>query len=464
MTTSPPVPHRTQLRRGLKNRNIQMIALGGALGTGLFYGSSDAISVAGPSVLLAYLVSGAVIFLVVRALGEMSVHEPVAGAFSHYAYTYWSPRAGFVSGWNYWFNYIAVSMAELSVVGIYIDYWLPGVPRWATAGFFLVVMTGVNLLGVRAFGEFEFWFAVIKVVAVIGMIILGLVVVVFGITRNPNLPRPSFAHLVSDGGFFPLGARGLLLAVPVVVFAFGGVELIGITAGEAKNPRRTIPRAVNRVIWRILIFYVGALGVIMAVVPWRQITGQMSPFVQIFGTVGVPGAADVLNFVVITAALSVYNSGLYSNGRMLYSLAEQGNAPRWLSRLSRHDIPVAGVLSSSGVTAVAVAVILIWPDFAFTYLMSVAVIAGIINWSMIMITQWKFRNSLTADEAAGLRFRLPGGRCSTVFVLLFFAFVIVLMAQSPGYRPAVIAGPLWVGALALAYQLKRRHQERRAIP
>lgn len=448
------------LRRGLKNRNIQMIALGGAIGTGLFYGSSDSISLAGPAVLVAYLVAGAIIFLVVRALCEMSVHEPVAGAFSHYAFTYWSPRAGFVSGWNYWFNYVAVSMAELSVVGIYVNYWLPDVPRWVSAGFFLAVMTVVNLFGVRAFGEFEFWFAIIKVVAVIGMIVLGLLVVIFGIHHGTSLPAPSFAHLADDGGFFPFGVHGLLLSVPAVVFAFGGVELIGITAGEAEDPGRTIPKAVNQVIWRILIFYVAALTIIMAVVPWRQINGHMSPFVQIFDNVGIKGAANVLNFVVITAALSVYNSGLYSNGRMLYSLAKQGNAPHWLSRLSHRDIPVAGILVSSAVTVVAVAVVLIWPDFAFTYLMSVAVVAGIINWSMIMVTQWKFRTRLGPEASARLGFRLPGGRLSTWIVLVFFACVVVLMALSSSYRAAVITGPIWLLLLLGAYEIKRRRQER----
>lgn len=463
MSTLTSVEHRPGLRRGLTNRNIQMIALGGAIGTGLFYGSSDSISLAGPSVLVAYFVAGAVIFLVVRALCEMSVHEPVAGAFSHFAYKYWSPRAGFVSGWNYWFNYVAVSMAELSVVGIYINYWLSDVPRWVSAGFFLAVMTVVNLFGVRAFGEFEFWFALIKVIAVIGMIVLGLLVVIFGVHHGTSLPAPGFGHLVDDGGFFPFGARGLLMAVPAVVFAFGGVELVGITAGEAENPERTIPKAVNQVIWRILIFYVAALAIIMAVVPWRQITGQMSPFVQIFDNVGIRGAANVLNFVVITAALSVYNSGLYSNGRMLYSLAEQGNAPRWLSTLSPRDIPVNGILVSSAVTVVAVAIVLIWPDFAFTYLMAVAVIAGIINWSMIMVTQRKFRSQLGPEQCARLRFRLPGGGWSTGIVLGFFACVVILMALSPSYRAAVITGPIWLLLLLGGYEFRRRQQARHAM-
>lgn len=329
-TTSAPAAtgthattHAAHLHRDLHNRHIQMIALGGAIGTGLFYGSASSISLAGPAILFVYLIGGCTIYLVMRALGEMSVHEPVPGAFSHYAYTYWSPRAGFISGWNYWFNYIFVAMSELSVVGLYINYWFPAVPTWLTAAFCLVFITAVNLLGVRAFGEFEFWFALVKVIAIIGMIVLGILVLVVGLQEPHQVPPgTSFAELV-----FPNGLKGATFAFVVVMFSFGGIELIGITAGEADDPRRSIPRAINLVIQRILIFYVLSLAIIMAVIPWRSIDGHASPFVQIFDSVGITFAAHILNFVVLTAALSVYNSGLYSNGRMLYSLAQQGNAP-----------------------------------------------------------------------------------------------------------------------------------------
>lgn len=448
------------LRRQLRNRHIQMIALGGAIGTGLFYGSADSISLAGPSVLLAYVVGGAVIFLVMRALGEMSVDHPVAGAFSYYAYRNWSPRAGFISGWNYWFNYVLVAMAELSVVGIYVAYWFPAVPAWLTAAFCIVFITAVNLIGVKAFGEFEFWFALIKVVAVLGMIVLGVIVVLMGVQADPGTPAPSFAHLWDQGGFFPRGVGGTIMALVVVMFSFGGVELIGITAGEADDPQRTVPRAINQVVYRILIFYIGSLAVIMSVVPWQQIDGQLSPFVQIFDSVGIAAAAHILNFVVLTAALSVYNSGLYSNGRMLYALAQQGNAPRAFARLSARGTPVAGVVASSAVTVVAVVVVLLWPQFAFQYLMSVALIAGIINWIMIMVTELKFRRRIGPDAAAHLAFPLPGGRIAAVGVIVFLALVVVLMALSPGYRTAVIVGPVWLVVLLVAYEFKERRAAR----
>ena len=342
-TGNTPAP--AALRKSLKNRHVQLIALGGAIGTGLFYGSSESIALAGPSILLAYLVGGLAIFMIVRALGEMSVEDPRAGAFSYYATRYWSKRAGFVSGWNYWFNYILVSMVELSVVGSFVNYWFPAIPQWVSAAVFLVVIAAMNLLGVSKFGEFEFWFAIIKIVAVIAMIVGGLAVLIAGLPTDSGV-KASFSNWFAlDGGVLPHGLlqqsadgqwTGLLMALVVVMFSFGGTELIGITAGETEDPRRTIPRATNGIIWRILVFYIGALGVIMAVVPWNTIDGTTSPFVQIFDSVGVHAAAGILNFVCLTAVMSVYNSGLYANSRMLYSLARQGNAPEILGKLNFH--------------------------------------------------------------------------------------------------------------------------------
>ena len=337
-TDDVPVP--ATLRKSLKNRHIQLIALGGAIGTGLFYGSSESIALAGPSILLAYLIGGLAIFMIVRALSEMSVEDPKAGAFSYYATRYWSKRAGFISGWNYWFNYILVSMVELSVVGKFVNYWFPAIPTWVSAAVFLVVICAANLLGVSKFGEFEFWFAIIKIVAVIAMIVGGLAVIIFALPTASGI-KASFANWFTlEGGFFPNGLMeqtkdgtwtGLLMALVVVMFSFGGTELIGITAGETEDPRRTIPRATNDIIWRILVFYIGALGVIMAVIPWNTIGGDdvPSPFVQIFDSVGIHAAAGILNFVCLTAVMSVYNSGLY---------ATPACCTRWPSRAMRPRI------------------------------------------------------------------------------------------------------------------------------
>lgn len=472
------------LRKTLKNRHIQLISLGGAIGTGLFYGSGESISLAGPAIIIAYLIGGLAIFMIVRAMSEMSVEDPKSGAFSYYATRYWSKRAGFVSGWNYWMNYVLVSMVELSVVGTFVNFWFPAIPAWVSAAFFLVVITAANLMGVSKFGEFEFWFAIIKIAAIIAMIIGGLVVVVMALPTANGL-RASFANWFTvGGGFLPNGLMrhgangqwtGLLMSLAVVMFSFGGTELIGITAGEASDPRRTIPKATNAIIWRILVFYILTLGVIMAVVPWNAIGKPnaqgmvVSPFVQIFDSVGVHAAAGILNFVCLTAVMSVYNSALYSNSRMLFSLARQGNAPKYLGRLSKGGVPYAGVLTSACIIALAVVVVFLWPQFAFNYLMSIATISAIINWSMIMVTEVLFRRAVARGEGPGdlagktgesaldaLRFKLPLARVTPWAVLAFLAMIVVLMCFSSSYRVAVIAGPIWLIVLLVAYQLTQR--------
>lgn len=448
------------LRRGLKNRHIQMIALGGAIGTGLFYGSASSIGMAGPSITLAYLIGGAVIFLIMRALGEMSWHTPVSGAFSHYAFTNWGRFAGFFSGWNYWFNYIAVSMAELAVVGIYVNFWLPDVPTWVSAAVFLLIVTCVNLVSVKAYGEFEFWFAIVKVIAIIAMIALGAVIVFFGVGQTSST---GISNLWEHGGYFPNGLWGMATALVVVMFSFGGVELIGITAGEAENPRRSIPKAINQVVYRILIFYVGAILVMLCIFPWDQIGEGGSPFVIIFDNIGIAGAAALLNVVVLTAAVSAYNSGLYSNGRMLYSLAQQGNAPKFLGKLNRNGSPMAGVLTSSAITALAVVLNFLVPGKVFLYTMAVALIAGVFNWTMVVITQMKFRKRIGAAEVEKLGFKMPFYPVSNYIVLAFLAGVVVLMAFLPDFRYALYVGPVWVAILYVAFRFKTR-SERRPAP
>lgn len=427
-----------------------MIALGGAIGTGLFYGSTDSAAIAGPSVLLTYIVGGLAIFFVMRALGEMSWFDPTSGAFSDYARDNWGAFPGFFSGWNYWFNYIFVSMAELSVVGIYVNYWFPGIHPGISAGVFLVVITAINLIGVRAYGEFEFWFAIVKVVAIIAMIVLGLALMA-GLGGQPIGVSNLWAH----GGFFPHGLWGTASALVVVMFAFGGVELVGITAGEAANPRVTIPRAINQVVWRILLFYVGALFVVLSLVPWDQLDAKHSPFVLIFDRLGIPAAAGILNLVVLTAAVSAYNSGLYSNGRMLYSLALRGDAPRFLATTNRNGSPSAGVLVSSLVTALAVVLVFVMPDQVFSTLVPVALMAGIFNWVMILIIQMKFRRRIGADAVAALGFRMPFYPVSNVAVLAFLAFVVVIMLTQESSRLTPLFGLGWLALVYVGYRVRQ---------
>ncbi|HAH13058.1 MAG TPA: aromatic amino acid transporter AroP, partial [Pantoea agglomerans] len=311
------------LKRGLKNRHIQLIALGGAVGTGLFLGSASVIESAGPAVILGYAIAGFIAFLIMRQLGEMVVEEPVAGSFSHFAYKYWGNFAGFASGWNYWVLYVLVAMAELTAVGKYVQFWWPDFPTWASAAIFFVMINAINLTNVKVFGEMEFWFAIVKVVAVIGMILFGGWLLFSGHAG----PQATVRNLWEQGGFFPHGIGGLVMVMAIIMFSFGGLELVGITAAEADNPEVSIPKATNQVLWRILIFYIGSLAVLLSLMPWTRVTSEVSPFVFIFHELGDAMVANALNVVILTAALSVYNSCVYCNSRMLFGLAQQGNAP-----------------------------------------------------------------------------------------------------------------------------------------
>ena len=375
------------LKRGLKNRHIQLIALGGAVGTGLFLGSASVIESAGPAVILGYAIAGFIAFLIMRQLGEMVVEEPVAGSFSHFAYKYWGNFAGFASGWNYWVLYVLVAMAELTAVGKYVQFWWPDFPTWASAAIFFVMINAINLTNVKVFGEMEFWFAIVKVVAVIGMILFGGWLLFSGHAG----PQATVRNLWEQGGFFPHGIGGLVMVMAIIMFSFGGLELVGITAAEADNPEVSIPKATNQVLWRILIFYIGSLAVLLSLMPWTRVTSEVSPFVFIFHELGDAMVANALNVVILTAALSVYNSCVYCNSRMLFGLAQQGNAPKALLKVDRRGVPVLTILVSAVATALCVLINYLMPGEAFGLLMSLVVSALVINWAMISLAHLKFR-------------------------------------------------------------------------
>jgi aromatic amino acid transport protein AroP len=441
------------LKRGLKSRHIQLIALGGAIGTGLFLGIAQTIRMAGPSVLLGYAIAGVVAFLIMRQLGEMVVDEPVAGSFSFFADKYCGPLAGFLSGWNYWVLYVLVSMAELSAVGIYVQYWWPWIPTWVSALAFFAVINAISLTNVKAFGEMEFWFAIIKVLAIVGMIGFGLWLLASGGAG----PEATVANLWQHGGFFPNGVTGLVMAIAVIMFSFGGLELVGITAAEADDPSRTIPKATNQAIYRILIFYIGALGVLLSLYPWQKVVSGGSPFVLIFHALNSNLVANALNAVVLTAALSVYNSCVYSNSRMLYGLALQGNAPRALLKVNRRGVPLAALGVSAVATAVCVSVNYFMPGKAFELLMGLVVSALIINWGMISWIHLRFRAAKrAAGQATG--FPSPLAPLANWLCLAFLGGVLVVMYLTPGLRISVYMIPVWVLALCAGYWGRQRQR------
>ena len=440
-----------KMQRGLKNRHLQMIALGTAVGTGLFYGSTATIALAGPAVSLSYLIGGIIIFFIVRMLGEMSVEEPVSGSFSYYASKYWGEFPGFLAGWNYWFLYILVSMAELSAVSIYLGYWFPDLPKWIGVLACLLIITAINLVTVSAYGEIEFWMAFIKIAAIIGMILLGSYFILTALVPFPQ----NFANLWIHGGFFPNGISGFIMSLAPVMFSFGGIELIGITAGEAENPDKTIPRAINQVIWRILIFYVGTMIVLMTLWPWNEVGKEASPFVQIFEGAGFPAAANILNFVVLTAAVSVYNSAIYSNSRMLFGLATSNNAPKFFEKLSKRGVPVNGILISSGITFLAVVMNYFLPDQVFMYMMSIVTGAVVISWGMIVLTHLKFRKHCEA-EGIEPKFKSLFYPLADYLCLAFLAGILIIMAMMDEMRISVIVMPIWVLAIWFFYRSKKK--------
>ena len=446
------------LKRGLKNRHIQLIALGGAIGTGLFLGSAGVLKSAGPSMILGYAVAGFIAFLIMRQLGEMIVEEPVAGSFSHFAHKYWGGYAGFLAGWNYWVLYVLVGMAELTAVGKYIQFWWPEIPTWVSALVFFVAVNLINTLNVKFFGEAEFWFAIIKVVAIVGMIVLGCYLLFSG----TGGPQASVSNLWSHGGFFPNGGMGLLMSMAFIMFSFGGLELVGITAAEASEPRKVIPKAINQVVYRILIFYVGALTVLLSLYPWDQLLQTLgasgdaysgSPFVQIFSLIGNDTAAHILNFVVLTAALSVYNSGVYCNSRMLFGLAEQGDAPKALMKLNKQGVPLRALGISALVTLLCVVVNYVAPKSALELLFALVVASLMINWALISITHLKFRKAM-GEQGVVPSFKTFWFPFSNYLCLAFMLMIISVMLAIPGIRNSVFAMPVWVGVIYIAYRFR----------
>ncbi|QCA05526.1 aromatic amino acid transporter AroP [Pantoea vagans] len=442
------------LKRGLKNRHIQLIALGGAVGTGLFLGSASVIESAGPAVILGYAIAGFIAFLIMRQLGEMVVEEPVAGSFSHFAYKYWGNFAGFASGWNYWVLYVLVAMAELTAVGKYIQFWWPDFPTWASAAIFFVMINAINLTNVKVFGEMEFWFAIIKVVAVIGMILFGGWLLFSGHAG----PQATVRNLWEQGGFFPHGIGGLVAVMAIIMFSFGGLELVGITAAEADNPEVSIPKATNQVLWRILIFYIGSLAVLLSLMPWSRVTSEVSPFVFIFHELGDAMVANALNVVILTAALSVYNSCVYCNSRMLFGLAQQGNAPKALLKVDRRGVPVLTILVSAVATALCVLINYLMPGEAFGLLMSLVVSALVINWAMISLAHLKFRRKKD-QQGVTTRFKALLYPAGNGICLVFLAAILVLMATTPGMAISVWLIPVWLVILGIGYFIKNQTQK-----
>lgn len=440
------------LNRGLKNRHVQLIAIGGAIGTGLFLGSGHSIALTGPAILFAYIITGIICFLMMRALGELLLSNTEYHTFIEFVQDYMGEKTAFVTGWTYWFCWISVAMADITAVGIYVKYWFPSIEAWIPSLITLIILLLMNLLTVKLFGELEFWFACIKVIAIIALIVLGLYFILTG--QPTSVGVASFSNLWSHGGWFPKGMDGFIQSFQMVVFAFAGIELVGLTAGETENPQKVIPKSINSIPVRIILFYVGALGVIMSIFPWDSVNPDRSPFVEVFLAVGIVGAASMVNFVVLTSAASACNSGVFSTSRLLYSLAKRNHAPGILEILTSKQVPANALFLSVLVICLVVALQYVVAEGVFVIISSVATFCFLYIWGIITICHMKFIRK-RPDLAAKSIFKMSLFPFLNYLVLAFFAFVIVTLAFNPATRVALFVTPVWFIMLLLIYQLKK---------
>ncbi|TXI92701.1 MAG: amino acid permease [Neisseriales bacterium] len=441
-----------ELKHKLKNRHIQMIALGGVIGTGLFFGAAKSIQSTGPSIILSYILGGIVIYIIMRALGEMTVFKPSSGSFSDYANTYINNYAGFIAGWTAWFEYTVVCMVELTAVTFFLDYWIPGLPHWLICLGLLVLFTFIQLISVKMFGEFEFWFAGIKITAIIFMLLFSAYLVVF----NPKIHADTISNIHSYQSldvFFASGVKGFLFSLVIVIFSFGGTEFVSIAAGEAENPRKSIPKAIQGVIARIIIFYVLTILAIICLYPFNKLNGNISPFVDVFKEIGINRAADVMNAVAITAALSAFNSCLYAASRMLYSLAQQGSAPNKLNQVNRVNIPSKALLFTSFCILVSVVINYLFPEKAIMYLLTIATCAILTCWFIILLTQIYFRKQ---HDEKNIDYRLILYPFSNLFAMAVLILVMLIMLWMEDMRMSVIVTPIWIMALSIFYALHQK--------
>jgi L-asparagine transporter-like permease len=451
------------LQRRLTGRQLTMIGLGGAIGTGLFLGSSLAISQAGPATIVAYVICAAVALVIGWSLAEMVVVHPEAGAFGVIAHRYLGPWAGFVVRWTYWTIQVIAIGGEVIAAGIYVQFWWPSLPLWLPVTVFSVVVLAVNIAAVKLFGEVEYWFAMIKVVAIIVFVLLGVLLITVGL---PGSEATGVSNLTAHGGFLPNGMNGLFLAMVFVLFSYIGTEAVSVTAAESENPVRDIPRAARRMVSRLSLFYVLAIAVVLTVVPWTATAhgGSVteSPFVTVFSAAGIPAAATIMNFVVLTAALSSANTNLYLTTRMMHSLASHGYSPAWTGRLSASGVPRNALTLSALGLALAAIVSAASESGAYLALFGVSVFGALIVWLFILVTHYAFRRTRAAQGLPPSPVRLWGAPVTSVVVMLFLAAVLVSTLFIEPLRPAWWAGVPFLIVLTVAYLITSR-RDRAAV-
>ncbi|QXH56075.1 D-serine/D-alanine/glycine transporter [Pseudomonas maumuensis] len=461
---APTTPDDQHLQRNLTNRHIQLIAIGGAIGTGLFMGSGKTISLAGPSIIFVYMIIGFMLFFVMRAMGELLLSNLNYKSFIDFSADLLGPWAGYFTGWTYWFCWVVTGIADVVAIAAYTQFWFPDLPQWIPALSCVALLLSLNLVTVKMFGEMEFWFALIKIIAIMGLVATGLYMVITGF-QSPSGHTATLTNLWNDGGMFPNGLLGFFAGFQIAVFAFVGIELVGTTAAEAKNPERTLPRAINSIPIRIIVFYVLALIAIMAVTPWRDVVPGKSPFVELFVLAGLPAAASIINFVVLTSAASSANSGVFSTSRMLFGLAQEGDAPRAFEKLSRRAVPANGLYFSCTCLLLGAVLIYLVPNVieAFTLVTTVSAVLFMFVWTLILLSYLSYRKQRAALHEQST-YKMPGGRFMCYVCLVFFAGILVLLSLEADTRSALVVTPIWFVILAVTYQFVRsRRQPRNAV-
>ncbi|MDI3090949.1 amino acid permease [Priestia megaterium] len=441
-----------ELKRDLSNRHVQLIAIGGTIGTGLFLGSGKAIQLAGPSIIFAYLIVGIALFFVMRALGELLLSKAGYQSLTDIAEEYLGPWASFVTGWTYWFCWIMTAMADVIAVGVYVKYWF-NIPQWIPALICVIILLGLNLLTVKLFGELEFWFALIKVITILALIIIGVILLVMGFKTDAG--SVTVQNLWNHGGLFPNGVSGFLLSFQMVIFAYVGVELVGVSAAETSNPQKNIPSAINKIPLRILFFYVGALIVLLFINPWMELNAAESPFVKTFSLVGIPLAAGIINFVVLTSAASACNSGMFSTSRILYNLSKNDQGPSKFAKLNKNHVPSNGLFVSTLVISAGALLSKLIPDQAFGIVTTISAICFIWVWSIILICHLRYKKTRPQLHAASA-FKAPLTPFINYIVLALFAAILVIMLFSDATRPALLLTPVWFILLFIFYWTRRK--------
>jgi L-asparagine permease len=445
----------------LKPRQVRMMAIGGAIGTGLFLGAGARLQLAGPALALVYLVCGAFVFFILRALGELVMYRPTSGSFVSYAREFFGEKASFVAGWMYYVNWSMTGIVDITAVALYMHFWpaFDGVPQWVFALGALAIVGGVNMVAVKWFGELEFWFSLIKVGALVLFLLVGTVLVAMG---HPIAGTTPGLHLIAaNGGVFPHGILPAVVIIQGVVFAYSGVEILGVAAGEAEDAKRVLPGAINGVMWRIGLFYVGSVILLVMLLPWTAYKAGVSPFVTFFGGLGLPGIGTAMNIVVLTAALSSLNSGLYSTGRVLRSLAMGGSAPPFVARMNAQQVPYGGILVTLVVYLVGVGLNYLVPSQVFEIVLNIAALGIVSTWAFIVACQMKLRGAQNRGEIPRIGFRLPLAPVSAWLTLAFLATVIVLMAfDYPDGTYTVAAIPVVAIALVLGWAALKGRRSR----